>query len=94
MFVLANATMALSLSSHTLRVQLSVHRVRACWRSELGWDTPSRHLALLETCKALSTAKAKQQEADTARTVGVVYELKLMCIRNSTKNYMLPLVPT
>ena len=36
MFVLANASTALALSAHNLRVQLSVHGVNASWRSELG----------------------------------------------------------
>ena len=36
--------MALALSAHTLRVQLSVQSVSACWRSEVGQDTPSRYL--------------------------------------------------
>ena len=47
LYVLVNASMALALSAHTLRVQLSVRSVGACWRSELGWDTPSRYLASL-----------------------------------------------
>ena len=34
--VLANASMALALSVHTPRVQLSVYIVSTCWRSELG----------------------------------------------------------
>ena len=34
--VLANASMALALSAHTPRVQLSVYHVSASWRSELG----------------------------------------------------------
>ena len=29
----------------TPRVQVSVYIVSACWRSELGLDTPSRYLA-------------------------------------------------
>ena len=51
MFVLANACMALS--AHTRTVQLGVHGVNACWRSDLGWDTPRRYLASLETCRLL-----------------------------------------
>ena len=31
-----NASMALALSAHTPRVQLSVYNVKASWRSELG----------------------------------------------------------
>ena len=38
--------MALALSAHTPRVQLSVYDVRASWRSELGLDTPGRYLAI------------------------------------------------
>ena len=37
--------MAVALSVRTLRVQLSVHSVSECWRSELGQGTPSRYLA-------------------------------------------------
>lgn len=33
--------MALALSAHTLRVQLSIYSGCACWRSALGQDTPS-----------------------------------------------------
>ena len=42
---IATMRVALALSAHTPRVQLSVYNVSACWRSELGWDTPSRYLA-------------------------------------------------
>ena len=34
--VLVNASMALALSAHTLKVQVSVYIVGAHWRSELG----------------------------------------------------------
>ena len=34
--VLANALMALAVSAHTLRVQLNIHIVSACWRSLQG----------------------------------------------------------
>ena len=43
--VLANASMALALSAHTPRVQLSAYTVSACWHSELGYNTPGRYLA-------------------------------------------------
>ena len=43
--VLANASMALALSTHTPRVQLSVYTLSTCWHSELGYDTPGRYLA-------------------------------------------------
>ena len=49
MSVLAIASMALALSAHTPRVQLSVYTVNTCWHSELGYDTPSRYLALAGT---------------------------------------------
>ena len=42
--VLANASMAIALSAHTPRVQLSVYNAGASWRSELAWDTPSNPL--------------------------------------------------
>ena len=51
----AVASNILVLSAHTPRLQVSVHKVSvhkvsvhtvsACWRSELGYDTPSRYLA-------------------------------------------------
>ena len=37
--------MALALSAHTPRVQLSVYTVSTCWHAELGCDTPGRYLA-------------------------------------------------
>ena len=40
--------------AHTPRVQLSVYHISAIWRSELGWGTPSRYLAISwNTCKLL-----------------------------------------
>ena len=41
--------MAIALSAHTLRVQLGVYSLSACWRLELGYDIPSRYLALAGT---------------------------------------------
>ena len=34
----------LALSPQTFRVQLSVHSISECWRSQLGWDVPGSHL--------------------------------------------------
>lgn len=41
--------MALGLSAHTLRLQLRVYGVSACWRLELDYDVPSRYAALAGT---------------------------------------------
>ena len=47
-----HASMALALSAHTPRVQLSVYHVSASWHSKLGQDTPRRYLAISwNTCK-------------------------------------------
>ena len=39
---LANVSMALALSAHTHRVQLSVYNISASWRLQPGQDTPNR----------------------------------------------------
>ena len=40
-----------SMSATPCRVQPSVRSVSACWRSGLGYDTPCRYQALVESCK-------------------------------------------
>ena len=37
--------LTIALSAHTPRVQPSVYNVGASWRSQLGWETSSSHLA-------------------------------------------------
>ena len=48
MLVFATAVLALAVSTLTLRVQLSVYSVSGCWRSKIGYETPSGCLALAD----------------------------------------------